>query len=246
MTQTVTRPDAGLVAAVQGIGTATLHEAGGQIGALPSYIKPVSPDWYVCGPAMTVLSPPKDNLWLHRGIYHADPGDVMVVDTGHFHEAGYWGEIMTHAAQQVGMAGPRHRRLRSRRLHPRGTSACRSSPPDSASAAPPRTRTPTGPSTSPSASARYGSFPGDLVVGDRDGVVVVPPGPHRRGHREGEGPRGEGSRHHRSPQGRRTHRRHVRLLAVDPAGNRRSGLRRCRQPYGCVSEEEVLAPEHAP
>ena len=56
MTQTPSRPDAALVDAVRGIGTATLHEAGGQIGALPSYIKPVSNDWYVCGAAMTVLS----------------------------------------------------------------------------------------------------------------------------------------------------------------------------------------------
>ena len=80
MTQTITRPDTSLIEAVRGIGTATIHEAGGQIGALPSYIKPVSPDWYVCGTALTVLSPPKDNLWLHRAIYHAQPGDVMVVD----------------------------------------------------------------------------------------------------------------------------------------------------------------------
>ena len=156
MTEFTDRPDAALVDAVRGIGTATLHEAGGQIGALPSYIKPVSNDWYVCGAAMTVLSPPKDNLWLHRGIYHAQPGEVMVVDTGGFHEAGYWGEIMTHAAQQVGIAGlvidgcvrdgsilgrTGHARLLGGALHP---------------GAPPRTRRPTAPSTSPSASARYG------------------------------------------------------------------------------------------
>lgn len=173
MTQTAARPDAGLIEAVHGIGTATLHEAGGQIGALPSYIKPVSPGWYVCGPAMTVLSPPKDNLWLHRGIYHANPGDVMVVDTGHFHEAGYWGEIMTHAAQQVGLAGlvidgcvrdgsileELGMPVFSAGLCIRGTA---------------KDKDAYGAVNIPVRIGEIWVFPGDLVVGDRDGVVVVP------------------------------------------------------------------------
>lgn len=84
--------------------TATLHEAVGKKGNLPSAIKPVGLDFKICGPALTVHSPGGDNLWLHRAIYAARPGDVMVVATGQTYEHGYWGEIMSAAAieQQLG------------------------------------------------------------------------------------------------------------------------------------------------
>lgn len=173
MTDSITRPDQSLVDAINGIGTATIHEAGGQIGALPSYIKPVSDNWYVCGVATTVLSPPKDNLWLHRGIYQAQAGDVLIVDTGKFHEAGYWGEIMTHAAQQVGIAGlvidgcvrdgsileELGMPVFSAGLCIRGTT---------------KNKDAYGAINIPIRIGEIWVFPGDLVIGDRDGVVVVP------------------------------------------------------------------------
>ncbi|MQF86696.1 MAG: 4-carboxy-4-hydroxy-2-oxoadipate aldolase/oxaloacetate decarboxylase [SAR202 cluster bacterium] len=173
MSDSITRPDQSLVDGMNGIGTATIHEAGGQIGALPSYIKPVSDNWYVCGVATTILSPPKDNLWLHRGIYQTQPGDVMIVDTGGFHEAGYWGEIMTHAAQQVGVAGlvidgcvrdgaileELGMPVFSAGLCIRGTT---------------KNKDAYGGINVPIRIGEIWVFPGDLVVGDRDGVVVVP------------------------------------------------------------------------
>src|SRR5882762_3542920 len=58
---------------------ATIHEAAGKTGALPAAIKPVSAGFRVCGPAVTVHPPPGDNLWIHRAIYAAQPGDVLVV-----------------------------------------------------------------------------------------------------------------------------------------------------------------------
>lgn len=85
--------------------SATFHEASGKRGALPSSIKPISPDFIICGPAFTVHSPAKDNLWLHRAIYEAKKGDVLVVDVGDYYEAGYWGEIMATAAMVRGIAG---------------------------------------------------------------------------------------------------------------------------------------------
>ncbi|MBN9528096.1 MAG: RraA family protein [Alphaproteobacteria bacterium] len=85
--------------------TATLFEAAGQWGALPSAIKPVAAGWRLDGPAFPVQSPPADNLWLHRAIYAAAPGDVLVVHVGDHHEAGYWGEIMSTAAQVRGLGG---------------------------------------------------------------------------------------------------------------------------------------------
>jgi len=59
----------------------------------------------ICGPAVTVHSPGGDNLWLHRAIYVAQPGDVLVVHTSGVHDFGYWGEIMSCAAAQRGVAG---------------------------------------------------------------------------------------------------------------------------------------------
>jgi 4-hydroxy-4-methyl-2-oxoglutarate aldolase len=94
-----------LVAAAAKLPTATLHEAGKKIGALPSAIKPVAPQFRCAGSALTVHSPGGDNLWLHRALDIAHAGDVMVVFASGAHEHGYWGEIMTTMAQVRGMAG---------------------------------------------------------------------------------------------------------------------------------------------
>lgn len=87
------------------LGTATLHEAAGRIGSLPSGIQPLSPTLKVAGPAFPVVVPPGDNLWLHHAIYQAEPGDVLVVSTGGAREFGYFGEVMAVAAVARGIAG---------------------------------------------------------------------------------------------------------------------------------------------
>jgi len=99
------RVDGATLAAARALPTATLHEAGGKIGALPSALKPVAPGMRVCGAALTVHSPGGDNLWLHRALDIAQPGDVLVVFASGAHEHGYWGEIMATMAQQRGVAG---------------------------------------------------------------------------------------------------------------------------------------------
>jgi 4-hydroxy-4-methyl-2-oxoglutarate aldolase len=99
------RVGADTVAAAQSLPAATLHEAGGRIGALPSAIKPVAPSFRCCGPALTVHSPGGDNLWLHRALDIARPGDVLVVHVSGAYEHGYWGEIMTTMAKVRGLAG---------------------------------------------------------------------------------------------------------------------------------------------
>lgn len=101
----IERTSASVVAAARSLATATLHEAGGRIGVLPPAIKPVSPAFRVCGPAVTVHSPGGDNLWLHRALYVAQPGDVLVVHVSGDYDFGYWGEIMSCAAKVRGLAG---------------------------------------------------------------------------------------------------------------------------------------------
>lgn len=85
--------------------TATLHEASGKIGVLPTAIKPVAPSMRVAGPALPVHGPGGDNLWLHRAIEAAQPGDVLVVHVSGAYDYGYWGEIMSTAAKSRDIAG---------------------------------------------------------------------------------------------------------------------------------------------
>lgn len=87
------------------LGAATLHEAAGRIGALPSAIKPVAPDMRIAGPAFTVHVPAGDNLWIHRALYQAAPGDILVVSTSGGIEWGYWGDILNEAAMARGLGG---------------------------------------------------------------------------------------------------------------------------------------------
>jgi 4-hydroxy-4-methyl-2-oxoglutarate aldolase len=101
----IERVSAELVERARKLPSATLHEAGGRIGVMPSAIKPVAPSFSICGPAVTVHSPAGDNLWIHRAIYVAKPGDVLVVHVSGGYDFGYWGEIMSTAARVRGLGG---------------------------------------------------------------------------------------------------------------------------------------------
>nr|WP_236589390.1 4-carboxy-4-hydroxy-2-oxoadipate aldolase/oxaloacetate decarboxylase [Ramlibacter aurantiacus] len=100
----VPRLGAALIEQATRLPTATLHEAGGKIGALPSAIKPLDASMRFAGTALTVHSPPGDNLWLHRALERVQPGDVMVVSCSGAYEHGYWGEIMGTMARVRGLA----------------------------------------------------------------------------------------------------------------------------------------------
>jgi 4-hydroxy-4-methyl-2-oxoglutarate aldolase len=87
------------------LGAATLHEGAGKVGALPAAIRCLTPGLVLAGRAVTVTGPPADNLWLHRAVYAAGEGDVLVAVPGNHYEAGYWGEVLSHAARARGLAG---------------------------------------------------------------------------------------------------------------------------------------------
>lgn len=97
--------DAKILARAQALSSATMHEAAGRIGALPSSLKPLAVTQKVCGPALPVKSPGGDNLWLHRAVYEAEPGEVLVIDVSGGVEFGYWGEVLAIASQVRGIAG---------------------------------------------------------------------------------------------------------------------------------------------
>jgi 4-hydroxy-4-methyl-2-oxoglutarate aldolase len=90
---------------LRAFGSATIHEAQGAKGAFDSGIKPLNPASRLAGPAFTVDMRPADNLMLHYALLKAKPGDVLVVDAKGFMEAGPWGDVLTLQAMKLGIAG---------------------------------------------------------------------------------------------------------------------------------------------
>jgi len=104
-TQTTGELTPELIAVASKIASSTLHEAAGRIGALPAAIKPVAGGMTICGPAFPVKGPPLDNLALHFAIDEAKPGDVIVADVGGHYEGGYFGEVMCTSARGRKLGG---------------------------------------------------------------------------------------------------------------------------------------------
>ncbi|MBB3000764.1 4-hydroxy-4-methyl-2-oxoglutarate aldolase [Paraburkholderia tropica] len=160
-----------LIAALRALGSATVYEAQGAYGALDSGIKPIHPSMCVAGPAVTVDTRPGDNLMLHYAMLKVKPGDVLVVDAKGFLEAGPWGDVFTELALQKGLAGlVIHGAVRDARtiieqgfpvfargLCIKGTG-----------------KNQPGRLNVPITIGDVQIQPGDIVVGDIDGVVVVP------------------------------------------------------------------------
>lgn len=155
------------------LGTATLHEAAGQVGDLPPQLFSMTPGLTLGGWAFPVRCPPGDNLWVHRALYVAQPGDVLVVDTGGGWHFGYWGEILSSAARTRGLAGVvidggirDTALLEEIGLAVFGRCRCIRG----------TTKNPVGDGTinEPIRIGDVSIDPGDLVVGDGDGVVVLP------------------------------------------------------------------------
>lgn len=88
-----------------GFDPATLYEAAGHRGMVDPTIRPAWAGAQICGPAATVECPPGDNLMLHHAVACARPGVVIVATLGSYVLTGAWGEILTVAAQARGVAG---------------------------------------------------------------------------------------------------------------------------------------------
>ena len=101
----MTDPDrAALVTELAGLDVATVHEAYGRRGDLGPQIRPIQAGRRVAGQALTAAVAPGDNLAIHRALLAARSGDVLVVAAAG-HVAGYWGEILAVAAQARGVVG---------------------------------------------------------------------------------------------------------------------------------------------
>ncbi len=100
----IQRPQEKLMAAFKDFGAATVYEAAGRIGSVDPAIKPLGPNMRLLGAALTVRCHPKDNLMLHKALQIAQPGDIIVAATDGFPNAGYFGDLMATSAmaRQVG------------------------------------------------------------------------------------------------------------------------------------------------
>jgi 4-hydroxy-4-methyl-2-oxoglutarate aldolase len=94
----VSRPDPQLIEAFRALGAATVHEASGRKGSVDPRIKPLARGIRLLGPAFTVECHPKDNLMLHKALQIAQKGDVLVASTQGYPDAGYWGGLMSGSA----------------------------------------------------------------------------------------------------------------------------------------------------
>jgi 4-hydroxy-4-methyl-2-oxoglutarate aldolase len=94
----IERPSKDLINQFRGIGTATVHEASGKKGAVDSVIRPIARGVRICGPAFTVQCHPLDNLMLHKALEKAQPGDILVATVGGHYDGGYFGGLMATSA----------------------------------------------------------------------------------------------------------------------------------------------------
>lgn len=99
------RADPGEVAKLAGFGVATVHEAVGRTGYLGPGIRPVLPGSRIGGTAVTVLCWPGDNLMIHAAVEQCRPGDVLVVTTTSPSTDGAFGELLATAVAHRGVRG---------------------------------------------------------------------------------------------------------------------------------------------
>ena len=166
-----TRPAKKLVKALSAMVTAHLSDNMNRLAAGGAALRPMHRGGQMCGPAFTVKVAPGDNLMVHKAIDIAAPGDVIVVDAGGVLTQAIIGDIMSSLAEKRGVAGfviygaiRDAAEIGARRFPVYACGVTHRGP----------YKNGPGEINVPVALDGMVVQPGDIIVGDEDGVVAVP------------------------------------------------------------------------